>query len=121
MARQKGRRRNEMSKWITDRLPTFGESDGINRVWVTDNYGEVQIWHYKKVEVGQAWMPTNMPEPYVKPDPQRFTVRWDVRDKAWALFDWDLRACYLCGLPVEAVEAAQEIANIYNKVLPSWL
>ena len=55
-----------MSEWITDRLPTRGDSFA----------GQVITWHYngvmclsgyKDVENGEPWQPIPKPAPYVKP------------------------------------------------------
>jgi hypothetical protein len=103
-----------MSEWITDRLPTAKDAkhNQSKTVLVTCG-GEVYETPYNEVENGEPWM--SMPAPYVKP--KRWTVKWDERRDLWAIFDGNLRS-HLFGLPVEAVEAAQQIEDIYNKVIP---
>jgi hypothetical protein len=100
------------TEWITDRLPT--EEDAVGgRVLISNKAGEVYTIQWQNVSILHAWMP--LPAPYVKP--KRWTVKWDERRDLWAIFDGNLRS-HLFGLPVEAVEAAQQIEDIYNEVMP---
>jgi hypothetical protein len=104
-----------MNEWITDRLPTREDAHAArDRVWVCIE-GGVLLWSYDGFSLGTPWQPISKPAPYVKP--KRWTVKWDERRDLWAIFDGNLRS-HLFGLPVEAVEAAQQIEDIYNKVMP---
>lgn len=113
-----------MSEWITDRRPTRPDANAkYDLVWVAFDDGEVTTRHWYQVQKGQPWQPFQVPAPYVKS--KRWTVRFDG-DSAWegqtlwALYDWDLRCSSLAGLSSydEHAEAAQQIADLYNKVLP---
>jgi len=106
---------NMNTEWIIDRLPTF-EDSYEGDVWVTYADGKMEKRYFRHVKQNTPWHHIHVPEPYV--NPKRWTVKWDERRSLWAIFDWDLRASHLCGLPVEAVEAAQQIEDIYNKVMP---
>lgn len=103
-----------MGEWITDRLPTKEES--LDRsVWVFFD-GTVCLWPYNGISRGTPWQPILRPEPYVKPK------RWTMfKHGNTGLGFWTL---WLCSQPVYTFygdltpEAAQEIEDIYNKVLP---
>jgi hypothetical protein len=60
-----------MSEWITDRLPTK-EDSFANQVIIAWDDGSMCMTDYKHVEEGMPWTPIPKPEPYVKPEPQRW-------------------------------------------------
>jgi hypothetical protein len=62
---RKSQRREAMSQWITDRLPT--KADQIGSCVLCWNGKSIDIWDYHAVKSGQPWMPIPKPEPYVKP------------------------------------------------------
>lgn len=109
---------NMNTGWITDRLPTREDSlDG----WVFVTEGDhVRTRHYNLVLQGQPWQPMTIPTPYVKP--KRWTVRWNVGGGCWILErilenkrkDWVV----ISYLTQDQAEAAQQIEDIYNKVMP---
>lgn len=71
-----------MSEWIADRLPT--KEDAWNDlVWGNTIGGTVLFRLFNQVHDGEPWIPINGPEPYVKPEPQRwkpdaFEIYWVV-------------------------------------------
>jgi hypothetical protein len=68
-----------MSEWITDRLPTKEDGDYEGKVWITErSNGFVYGTTFYTVKVGTPWQKRmiSKPEPYVKPEPQR----WKPRD-----------------------------------------
>ncbi len=60
-----------MSEWITDRKPWAGDSDIMGKVWIFEE-NAVYWSDYSVVTLGTPWMPIKEPEPYVKPEPERF-------------------------------------------------
>jgi len=107
-----------MSEWITDRRPTREDADCLGLVWVSQDDGTVlQNWSY--VDKGIAWMPTNRPEPYVKP--KRYTAQWYKDAGCWAIFEGDYIALRMFQFDIESDdgyrEAAEEIAAIYERTM----
>lgn len=113
-----------MSEWITDRPPTEEDADDEKSVW-TMCVGKVVTWGYEGIRKGQPWMPTNRPEPYVKP--KRWTAVWYASVGSWALRD-NVKGAYIplfhspeTGLvnnDDEHREAAERIAAIYEEMMP---
>lgn len=101
-----------MSEWITDRRPTAEDTDSSGSVWTTYN-GEVVPWSYDGIAEGTPWMPIEKPEPYVK------QKRWGVlysSAEGHCVFDTIHGGKFAYGLPTR--EAAEEIAAIYERVMP---
>lgn len=61
-----------MAKWITDRHPNEADAGNSGYVWATCNDGTVICMHYTRVLIRMPWMPMQTPDPYVKPEPQRW-------------------------------------------------
>ena len=102
-----------MSDWITHRPPTEQDADRQGFVWA--DYGNGLVGQHPWQDVGdRPWMPTNRPEPYVKPK------RWDVRRYPdtgyWYVIEaksGDVRS-----YAVPTRNAAERIAAIYEEVSP---
>lgn len=70
------------NEWITDRRPTWNDTNR-GYVWQTTENGDVlPIW-YIYIKLGMPWMPLKSPPAYVKP--KRWAVRWNKY--CYALFD----------------------------------
>lgn len=120
-----------MSEWITDRLPTVEDtsktykSHVFGRVFVT-RYNTVTTCLWSNVDIGEAWQPITVPEPYVKP--KRWSVVWSDFRECWALRDYKSGATVCLrddnmkvGLMKQTDEhrqAAERIAAIYEEVMP---
>jgi len=110
---------NMNTEWITDRLPTAEDALTDGSVW-TFYDGKVMIWSYDGVELGTPWQPITKPTPYVKP--KRWTVEWF--DRYWVIREYgEFRGTLPCyKRDGETVflsdEYAQQIEDIYNKVMP---
>ena len=102
-----------MSKWITDRRPTYEDAKTGYRhyVWVTGENGIVLQMAYEIVR-DRPWMPITPPEPYVKPK------RWRVSrfGDEFTAYDSVQREHVTPFLPTR--EAAERIVEIYNEVMP---
>ena len=108
-----------MSEWITDRRPTEQDADRYGYVWTTLNSGDVCPESWCSVPEGAPWMPTNMPEPYVKP--KRYCAVWEAELGHWSIIDkYNGRALFLIWLSDRDKhgEAAERIAAIYEEVMP---
>jgi hypothetical protein len=80
-----------MSEWITDRLPDYKDMfSGL--VWGQVKDGTPCLREWTEVKRGDPWMPIKEPEPYVKPEPQRWkpeTNQWYyclTKDGDWATY-----------------------------------
>ena len=101
-------------EWITDRLPTGQDADRYGYVYITNKYRSVCEMKWDDV-TDQPWMPTNMPEPYVKPK------RYKVEEYYHSRGIWVVRDCESGSArchPVPTREAAERIAAIYEEVMP---
>ena len=100
-----------MSDWITDRRPTEADADYEKCVWTMCD-GKAVLWGYAQIREGQPWMPTNRPEPYVKPK------RWRVSEfgDEFTAYDSVQREHVTPFLPTR--EAAERIAAIYEEAMP---
>jgi|688.fasta_scaffold415672_3 hypothetical protein len=67
-----------MSEWITDRLPDY-EDMFSGLVWGQVKDGTPCLREWTEVKRGEPWMPIKEPEPYVKPEPQR----WKPETNQW--------------------------------------
>jgi hypothetical protein len=102
-----------MNEWITDRLPTA--EDALEDTVLVWNGSEAILWTYDGVEKGQPWAPIHkLIAPYVKPK------RWTVEsvNGYWRLRYLGVEMMTLTTLDWHHAEAAQRIADIYNKVKP---
>ena len=108
------------NKWITDRLPTA--EDALNTydfVWHTNDNGHVVARFWGNVQLGEPWMRSQTPEPYVKP------VRYEVRHMqdvypGIAVSGYCVIRCF-GGVDADKIptrEAAERIAAIYEEVMP---
>lgn len=103
-----------MSEWITGRLPTA--EDGIaDRVIVWDDDKGPMLWVYNHVSVGQPWMSIHC-KPYVKP--KRWTAHWNKLMNRWNIVGEDGSCVATLRIDVDGISTAQQIADIYNKVMP---
>jgi hypothetical protein len=101
-----------MNEWITDRLPTNEDAVSTNvLIWLND---KVHTWTYYTVAKGTPWQPIHKPAPYVEP------MRWTVEsvNGYWRLRYLGVEMMTLTTLDWHHAEAAQRIADIYNKVKP---
>jgi hypothetical protein len=64
-----------MSEWITYRMPDH-EDMFSGLVWGQVKDGTPCLREWSEVKRGEPWMPIKEPEPYVKPEPQR----WKPKD-----------------------------------------
>lgn len=106
-------------EWITDRLPTGAEITNEGDVWVYDiDTDEYLIRNYEEIKEGQPWMEIPPPPSYVKP--KRFTVHFLDMNR-WAIQDQIGIRTILYHLDADTDayrEAAEEIAAIYERVMP---
>ena len=101
------------TEWITDRLPTA--EDALEDTVLVWNGSEAILWTYDGVEKGQPWAPIHkLITPYVKP--KTWTVR--LVNGHWRLFFQGVEMMQLTTLNRRHADAAQQIEDIYNEVLP---
>ena len=108
-----------MSKWITDRRPTFEDADDEKSVW-TMCVGKVVTWGYGGIREGQPWMPTNRPKPYVKPKRWKITTPEDQSyvKGPHAVYFYVGGYVVMVAERIPTIEAAERIAAIYEEVMP---
>lgn len=113
------------NEWITDRLPTQEDASKTNmshvfgRVFVTrDNETTSCLW--LNVDIGEAWQPITVPEPYVKP--KRWSVHYCNHEVKWCLQDSvGKEKVYFPTMTTNDADSAvkmQRLANAYQEVLP---
>ena len=115
------------NEWITDRLPTEQDADTRGDVYITNKYRRVSEKRWYEV-TDQPWMPTNLPEPYLKPKryeiakkgPNNYAVIDAINQFARSIaIDWedDIEGS-IVATQIPTLEAAERIAAIYEEVLP---
>jgi len=103
-----------MSEWITDRLPDGSEITNEGDVWVYDiDADEYYIRNCEELVLGQPWMEIPPPPTYVKPN--RFEVREAYGVDGFVVINAEK---FSTAIPVPTREAAEEIAAIYERVVP---
>ena len=102
------------TEWITDRLPTAEDALADGSVWIFCN-DNVMTWSYDGIQRGTPWQPIPKPAPYVKP--KRWKVEWNSIGAYWVVVNDDYRVPQYY-LNYKDQDAAQRIADIYNKVMP---
>jgi hypothetical protein len=107
-------RGDAMSKWITDRKPTYEDTGENGYVWVWDNkFSMPYIGLYESVEKDNPWQKIAMPEPYVEPK-RHFVKEW--APNKFCVVDRQSRT--FSDMFLKTREAAQHIADAYNEVMP---
>jgi hypothetical protein len=77
------RTNNMNTEWITDRLPTNKDANYYGHVWGCSTCGNVFILDYDMVMKGEPWMKITPPEPYVKPEPERWMP--EIKESYWTI------------------------------------
>jgi|APGre2960657373_1045057.scaffolds.fasta_scaffold104362_2 hypothetical protein len=106
-------------EWITDRLPTVEDtsktykSHVFGRVFVT-RYNTVTTCLWSNVDIGEAWQPITVPEPYVKA--KRCIVL--LHNDGSGLYRVSIKGVGVPAYNIPTREAAERIAAIYEEVMP---
>jgi len=105
---------NNMSKWITDRLPTV-EDAPLNYVWTTIN-DRTGFSRWDSVKDGVPWMLMLGPDPYEKP--KQYVVQGfdGLEGVVYEVYSMGHKACVAGAIKTR--EAAERIAAIYEEVKP---
>lgn len=98
------------NEWITDRLPSWGDTDR-GYVWQSKDDGHVWPVWYTCVNEGGVWMPLKFPDAYEKPKKYAVILLID----RYSVYEIQTRTV-LAYAPTR--EAAERIAETYEEVLP---
>lgn len=98
------------NEWITDRLPSSADMD-----YVYGADGKIKVCY--NVQKGEAWKPIPEVEPYVKP--KRFHITDALHmDGTRIYYVWDSVSRERCSPIFRNRKAAEQIAKIYEEVMP---
>jgi hypothetical protein len=112
------------NEWITDRLPTEEDtcktykSHVFGRVFVT-RYNSTTTCLWSNVDIGEAWQPITVPEPYVKPKRYELRCYGDFGLVGacgyWCVYDIVGKTTVSNFMPLEA---AERILAAFGEVMP---
>lgn len=102
------------SEWTVDRKPTSKDAPN-GYVWTTIN-DRTGFSRWDAVKDGVPWMPMLWPDPYEKP--KRYVVQGfdGLEGVVYEVYSMRHKTC-VAGA-IETREAAEEIAAIYERVMP---